>query len=72
MVHVATPFEACEAKDRAGIFAKARAGELTGVAGVDETYEAPERADLTVGLTKESVPEIVTSIILMLESTALL
>ena len=31
------------------------------VAGVDEEYETPEKADLTVDLTKESVPEIVTS-----------
>ncbi|KAI0809149.1 ATP-sulfurylase [Irpex lacteus] len=70
-IHVATPIEHCEAHDRKGVYAKARAGEYKGVAGVDEEYEVPEKADLTVDLTKESVPEIVTSIVLMLETTSL-
>ena len=43
------------------MYAKARNGEYKGVAGVDEQYEVPEKADLTVDLTRESVPEIVTS-----------
>ena len=43
------------------MYAKARNGEYKGVAGVDEEYEVPEKADLTVDLTRESVPEIVTS-----------
>lgn len=60
-IHVATPLEHCEATDRKGVYSAARKGELTGVAGVDETYEAPERADLVVDLTQQSVPEIVTS-----------
>ncbi|KAI0692602.1 ATP-sulfurylase [Cytidiella melzeri] len=70
-IHVATPLEHCEATDRRGVYAKARSGEYKGVAGVDEEYETPERADLTVDLTKESVPEVVTSIVLMLETTSL-
>jgi sulfate adenylyltransferase len=60
-VHIATPLEHCEANDRSGVYTKARTGELKGVAGVDETYEAPSRADLTIDLTKESVSEAVTS-----------
>ncbi|PCH43783.1 ATP-sulfurylase [Wolfiporia cocos MD-104 SS10] len=71
-VHVATPLEHCEATDRRGIYARARKGELTGVAGVDEVYEAPERADLTVDVTKQSIPEIVHSIVLLLETNSLL
>ncbi|KAI0344188.1 ATP-sulfurylase [Trametopsis cervina] len=70
-IHVATPLEHCEASDRKGVYAKARTGEYKGVAGVNEEYESPERADLIVDLTKESVPEIVTSIVLMLETTSL-
>ncbi|KAI0089914.1 ATP-sulfurylase [Irpex rosettiformis] len=70
-IHVATPLEQCEATDRKGVYAKARKGEYKGVAGIDEEYEVPEKADLTVDLTKESVPEIVTSIVLMLETTSL-
>lgn len=60
-IHVATPLEHCEATDRKGVYAKAREGKYKGVAGVDEEYEAPERAELIVDLTKQSVPEIVTS-----------
>ena len=60
-VHVATPIEYCEQHDRKGVFARARTGELRGVAGVDEVYEVPERADLTVDVSRQSIPEIVHS-----------
>ena len=36
-------------------------GAVAGVAGVDVVYEAPERADLTVDVTTQSIPEIVHS-----------
>lgn len=65
-IHVSTPLEHCEATDRKGVYAKARSGELKGVAGVDEEYEVPERADLTVDLTRQSVSEVVTSESLLL------
>jgi bifunctional enzyme CysN/CysC len=47
-VFVDTPIEVCEARDVKGLYAKARAGELTGFTGVDDPYEAPEAADLVV------------------------
>lgn len=58
-IHVATPFEHCESTDRKGVYKMARAGQLKGVVGVDEEYEVPNRADLTVDVTKQSIPEIV-------------
>lgn len=60
-VHVATPLEHCEASDRKGVYVRARVGELKGVAGVDIVYEIPDRADLTVDVTTQSIPEIVHS-----------
>ena len=60
-IHVNTPLEHCEEHDRRGVYAKAKAGELKGVPGVDEVYEAPEKADLVVDVTTQSVPEIVHS-----------
>ena len=60
-VHVATPLEHCEETDRKGMYARARSGELKGIAGVDEVYEAPERVDLTVDVTTQNIPEIVHS-----------
>jgi sulfate adenylyltransferase len=61
LIHVATPLEHCERTDRKGIYKKARAGELKGIPGVDVTYEAPLKADLTVDVTKMTYPEIVHS-----------
>ena len=60
-IHVATPLEHCEATDRKGRYAAAHRGEIKGFTGVDDVYEVPERADLTVDVTKQSVPEIVHS-----------
>jgi sulfate adenylyltransferase len=72
LVHIATPLAHCEATDRKGAYAKARAGELKGFVGVDDEYETPAHADLTVDLTQQSVPEIVHSIVLLLETASLL
>jgi bifunctional enzyme CysN/CysC len=35
-VHVATPLEECERRDPKGLYAKARAGELSGMTGIDD------------------------------------
>ncbi len=48
LVHVATPLEVCEARDRKGLYARARAGELTGLPGVDAPYEIPQHPALTI------------------------
>jgi bifunctional enzyme CysN/CysC len=47
-VHVATSLAECERRDPKGLYARARAGELQGLTGVDAPYEAPERPDLRV------------------------
>jgi sulfate adenylyltransferase len=55
-VYVSTPLAVCEARDRKGLYAKARAGILKGFTGIDDPYEEPERAELTIdtqGLTPE-------------------
>jgi bifunctional enzyme CysN/CysC len=41
-VFVNTPLEECERRDPKGLYAKARAGEITGFTGIDDPYEAPE------------------------------
>lgn len=51
LVHVATPPEVCETRDVKGFYAKARAGSMTGMTGVDDPYEAPARAEITLGTT---------------------
>ena len=47
-VWVATSLEECERRDPKGLYARARAGELTGLTGVDDPYEAPESPDVVV------------------------
>ena len=46
-VFVDTPLEECERRDPKGLYAKARAGEITNLTGVGSPYEAPERPELT-------------------------
>ena len=45
---VDTPLEVCEARDPKGLYAKARAGELTGFTGVDDPYEPPLHPELVI------------------------
>ena len=40
-VFVDTPVDVCEARDPKGMYARARAGEITGFTGVDDPYEVP-------------------------------
>ena len=47
-VFVDTPLEVCKERDPKGLYAKARAGELTGMTGIDDPYEAPESPDLVL------------------------
>lgn len=72
LVHVATPLEYCERTDKRGIYARARRGEIKGFTGVDDPYEVPAKADLTVNLEGQSVRAVVHQIVLLLESQGLL
>ena len=47
-VHVATPLEVCEARDRKGLYAKARAGLLKEFTGISDPYEAPKHPELRI------------------------
>ena len=48
LVHINTPLEICEQRDRKGLYAKARAGEISDFTGISSPYEAPLDADLTI------------------------
>ncbi|ROP43005.1 adenylyl-sulfate kinase [Pseudokineococcus lusitanus] len=52
LVHVSTPLAVCEARDVKGLYARARAGELTGMTGVDDPYEVPDDADLVLDTSR--------------------
>jgi sulfate adenylyltransferase len=72
LIHVATSLEYAEKTDRRGIYAKARRGEIKGFTGVDDPYEIPEKADLTVDIETTNVRTIVHQIVLLLEAEGLL
>ncbi len=48
LIHVATPAQVCEARDRKGLYAKARAGLIDNFTGVSDPYEEPRDAELTI------------------------
>jgi sulfate adenylyltransferase len=56
-VHVATPIEVCEQRDRKGLYAKARAGILKGFTGIDDPYEVPEKPEIRLD-TSEWTPDM--------------
>jgi bifunctional enzyme CysN/CysC len=47
-VFVDTPIELCEQRDPKGLYAKARAGEITGFTGIDDPYEPPVAPELVL------------------------
>ncbi|AYY15658.1 adenylyl-sulfate kinase [Actinobacteria bacterium YIM 96077] len=48
LIYVATPLAECERRDRKGLYARARAGEIADFTGISSPYEAPEDAELVV------------------------
>ena len=48
LIHINTPLEVCEERDRKGLYAKARAGEIAEFTGISSPYEAPVDADLVI------------------------
>ncbi|HSL73436.1 MAG TPA: adenylyl-sulfate kinase [Ilumatobacteraceae bacterium] len=47
-VFVDTPLEICEQRDPKGLYARARAGEVQGMTGIDDPYEAPDAPEVHV------------------------
>lgn len=72
LIHIATPLEECERRDRKGLYAKARAGEIPDFTGISSPYDVPEDADLTVDTTGRSIEEVLEEVlaVLPLESSS--
>ena len=70
-VHVATPVEVCSERDVKGLYAKQRAGELTGLTGVDDPYEAPTAADAVVPTHEQALEESVEQLLGVLRARGL-
>ena len=61
-IFINTPLEECETRDRKGLYAKARAGKLKGMTGIDDPYEAPSNCEIDIPSHKLSVSESVDQI----------
>ena len=47
-IHLSTPLLVCEGRDRKGLYAKARAGEIPDFTGISDPYEIPEKAEIVI------------------------
>jgi sulfate adenylyltransferase len=54
LVHVATPIDECERRDRKGLYAKARAGLIKEFTGVSDPYEPPAQAEVVIDTLGET------------------
>jgi sulfate adenylyltransferase len=67
-IHVATPIEVCEQRDRKGLYAKARAGLIKGFTGIDDPYEEPKDPEIRLD-TSQLTPDLAAHrVIVKLES----
>ena len=67
LVHLSTPLEECERRDRKGMYAKARAGILKEFTGISDPYEAPTDAEVVIDTTGFTPEEAAQAIFLHLE-----
>ena len=67
LVHVSTPLEVCEQRDRKGMYAKARAGIIKEFTGISDPYEIPEDADVRIDTSQVTPDEAVREVLSFLE-----
>lgn len=72
VVHVATPLEVAEMRDRKGLYARARSGQIKDFTGIDSPYEVPEDADLRLDTSTLTVPECVAAVTALLAQKGLI
>jgi len=58
----------CEQRDVKGLYAKARRGEIKGFTGIDDPYEAPADADLTIDTSQVSLDDAVERVLSLLNA----
>jgi len=71
-VHVATPIEECESRDRKGLYKLAREGKIKEFTGISDPYEVPANPELAVDTTGVDVDHCAHQVILKLESMGLI
>lgn len=72
LVHVATPLEECERRDRKGLYAKARAGEIPEFTGISSPYEEPEDPAVRVDTTGRTIEDALDDVLVALDEAGYL
>ncbi|WP_312856502.1 adenylyl-sulfate kinase, partial [Nocardioides pelophilus] len=72
LVHVATPLEECERRDRKGLYAKARRGEIPEFTGISSPYEEPQDADVRVDTTGRTIDDALDDVLVALRDAGYL
>jgi len=67
LVHVATPLAECERRDRKGLYARARRGEIADFTGISSPYEPPSSPDLVLDTTGRPVEDCVAQVWALIE-----
>lgn len=70
-VHVATGVDLCASRDVKGLYARQRAGEISGLTGVDDPYEPPQKPDARIDTASRSVPDCAADVIALLAARGL-
>jgi sulfate adenylyltransferase len=63
LVYVATPLDVCEDRDPKGLYARARDGKIANMTGLDDPYEVPADADLTVDTSNLTIDQAVAAVL---------
>src|SRR5690606_33446927 len=71
-VYINCPLDEAEKRDPKGLYKKARAGEIKGFTGIDDPYEEPDRAEITLRTDQLSIEDSVRTLLEELESRGIL
>ncbi|MGH8661091.1 MAG: adenylyl-sulfate kinase [Burkholderiales bacterium] len=71
-IYLSTPLAECMRRDPKGLYARARAGELPHMTGLDDPYEPPQRPELELNGAQMSVAETVAAVIAFLLKSRIL
>ncbi|TGN60485.1 bifunctional sulfate adenylyltransferase/adenylylsulfate kinase [Paracoccus liaowanqingii] len=71
-VHISTPIEECERRDRKGLYKLAREGKIKEFTGISDPYEEPKNAELVVDTSDIDVDGAAHQVLLKLESMGLI
>lgn len=71
-IYISTPLNECEKRDTKGLYGKAKRGEFKGLTGVDDPYEAPTDAEITIDTSQFNIDDSVQIIMDYLEESGYL